>query len=63
MSISGKHAILENGQTVQLEENMHNNIGDYVRMQGVAIVDTLSKQDGDSIRKLIAELNTPYEQE
>lgn len=57
-----KEAIyLETGKTIPIDPFIHVKKGSYVRISGKAIVDCLTKEEGDSIRQLIAELNTPYE--
>lgn len=61
LNISGKYAILENNKAVRIEQTTPVKIGDYVRISGIMIVDYLTQEEGDSIRQLIAELNTNYD--
>lgn len=58
--ITDNHAILENGSHVIIEDTTLK-VGDFVRIAGNVIVDTLTTDEGNSIRQLIAELNTDYE--
>lgn len=61
MHVTGTRALLENGKSVRLENEIQVKTGGYVRIVGNSIVDALSKKEGDSIRQLIAELNTNYD--
>jgi len=60
--ITKRYAILENGSKVYLEKSFTTiKVGTYVRVQDSVIVDSLTKQDGEGIRKLIKELQINYE--
>lgn len=52
----GNKATLEDGQIIDVNNNMSLQKGDYVRLAGNVIVDTLSKQEGTKIRHLIKSL-------
>jgi hydrogenase maturation factor len=53
LKVKGANAVLENGKKI-LIKNTRIKAGQYVRISGNSIVDTLSKKEGDSIRHLIA---------
>lgn len=61
LKVVGRDVWLETGAHIKMEKNMDIKTGSYVRLAGDTIVDCLSLQEGDSIRELIAELNTNYE--
>lgn len=52
---------LENGEKIKREKKIIVKPGQYVRLTGSIIHDYLSEEDGDSIRKLIEELQINYE--
>ncbi|HLD27060.1 MAG TPA: hypothetical protein VJB63_03835 [Patescibacteria group bacterium] len=49
-------ATLEDGRIIQLNRKMELEKGDYIRLIGDVIVDTISKQEGMKIRRFISSL-------
>lgn len=55
-AVSGNTAILEDGRSVVLGPDITARKGDYVRLAGPVVVDSLSKKDGDAIMRTIEDI-------
>ncbi len=58
ISTTKTHAVLEDGQKVRIGRGVVAATGEYVRVLGSVIVDTLTHEEGQNVRRLIKELNT-----
>lgn len=55
--ISGKFATAEGGKKIRLENGLKIRSGDYIRISGNLMVDTIQKNQALKIRRLIKRLN------
>lgn len=62
IEITNTDAILEGGKHIRLDKHLPIKKGDYIRVSGDVIVDTMSKADGEKVVNLIQSLSTPYEE-
>lgn len=59
LGVKKRHAELEGGLKMALDQDMTVKKGQYVRVLGNVAVDTLTVQEGQRIRHLIKSLNRP----
>ncbi len=58
ISTTKSFATLDDGQKIRIKRGVVPHSGEYVRIIGNVIVDTLSHEEGQNVRRLIKELHT-----
>ena len=61
LKINKSTALIEGDKVVKLGKEIRAKTGDYLQVSGGVAVSKMNKSEGDKLRKLILQINKPYE--